>query len=635
MDGPRLSVIVPVYNEVGTVRTLLERVMAVPLQKEIIVVDDCSTDGTRTALEELRAATPDTPANRLVLVFQAHNQGKGAAVRAAVPHVSGDLAIIQDADLEYDPAEYPRLIQPILDGHADVVYVSRYASPGRVLMFWHTVGNKLLTLLSNMCTNLNLTDMETCYKVFLADILKRLPIRSERFGLEPELTAKVAHLRCRIHEVPIAYYGRSYSDGKKIGWKDAVSAAWTILRFRISPDIGRDAEAQDRPCRRHGVLPADLLPVRVAPPVVGDRHLVDAAAQVRHLGGELGLEAEALRADGQALQDVGPENLVAGLHVGEVQVGAHVGEECEQLVADRVPEHEHPARARVARAVDDVGVAVEDRLDEPRVLGGVVLQVGILDDRDVAAHVGDGGPHRGALALVVRLEDEHEAVRRRVRRRGAQLLEHGARPVGRAVVDDDDLLWEADGHDPLEEGPDGADLVVHRDDDRQAGPVHGGRLSQAPGGPSRRDCRGPRFALGEAHPPARPGFTKGRCRMRRVAVTGFALSLALGMSAASWAAEQGGGKEVSVKGEVIDTFCYSTMGAKGPSHKQCGIECAHKGIPVGLLDPSTGKIHILLPTKDKTALSDDVVNKMGETVTVTGHEHMKGGLAFLTAESVK
>src|SRR5437667_10450111 len=145
MDRPRLSVIVPVYNEAGTVRTLLEGVMAVPLPKEIIVVEDCSTDGTRTVLEELRAATPDTPANRLVLLFQAHNQGKGAAVRAAVPHMSGDIAIIQDADLEYDPAEYPRLIQPILDGHAGVGSGSRYASPGRVLMFWHTAGNKLRT----------------------------------------------------------------------------------------------------------------------------------------------------------------------------------------------------------------------------------------------------------------------------------------------------------------------------------------------------------------------------------------------------------------------------------------------------------------------------------------------------------
>src|SRR5207253_6637745 len=182
--------------------------------------------------------------NRLVLFFQERNQGKGAAVRAAIPHVSGEIALIQDADLEYDPAEYPRLIQPIVDGHADVVYGSRFVgSPRRVLMFWHTIGNKLLTLVSNMCTNLNLTDMETCYKVFRADILKRIPIRSDRFGLEPELTAKVAHLRCRVYEVPIAYYGRSYSEGKKIGWKEAVSAAWTILRFRISPDIGREDDS--------------------------------------------------------------------------------------------------------------------------------------------------------------------------------------------------------------------------------------------------------------------------------------------------------------------------------------------------------------------------------------------------------
>ena len=241
---PRLSVIVPVYNEVGTVRTLLERVMAVPIPKEIIVVDDCSTDGTRAVLEELRAATPDTPANRLVLFFQERNQGKGAAVRAAIPHVSGEIALIQDADLEYDPAEYPRLIQPIVDGHADVVYGSRFVgSPRRVLMFWHTIGNKLLTLVSNMCTNLNLTDMETCYKAFRAEILKRIPIRSNRFGLEPELTAKVAHLRCRIYEVPVAYHGRGYSEGKKISWKDGVSAAWTILRFRLWPDTGREDES--------------------------------------------------------------------------------------------------------------------------------------------------------------------------------------------------------------------------------------------------------------------------------------------------------------------------------------------------------------------------------------------------------
>jgi glycosyltransferase involved in cell wall biosynthesis len=240
---PRLSVLVPVYNEVATVRTLLERVMAVPIPKEIIVVDDGSTDGTRGVLEEVRRAHPDTPDNRLVLVFHARNQGKGAAVRTAVAHVSGDIVLIQDGDLEYDPAEYPRLIAPIVDGHADVVFGSRFAgSPRRVLLFWHTVANRLLTLLSNVCTNLNLTDMETCYKVFRADVLKGLPIRSNRFGLEPELTAKVAHLRCRVYEVPISYHGRGYAEGKKIGWRDALVALWTIVRFALVPDIGREDE---------------------------------------------------------------------------------------------------------------------------------------------------------------------------------------------------------------------------------------------------------------------------------------------------------------------------------------------------------------------------------------------------------
>jgi glycosyltransferase involved in cell wall biosynthesis len=240
--SPRLlSVLVPVYNEVGTVAALLDRVRSVPIPKEIIVVDDCSTDGTRTVLEEYRATTPDSPESRLVLVFHERNQGKGAAVRTAVRYITGDIALIQDADLEYDPHEYPILIRPILEGRADVVFGSRFAGgPRRVLLFWHTVGNKLLTLLSNMCTNLNLTDMETCYKVFRAEILQRIPIRSDRFGLEPELTAKVAALRCRIYEVPISYHGRQYAEGKKIGLKDAFSAVWTILRFRISPDIGRE-----------------------------------------------------------------------------------------------------------------------------------------------------------------------------------------------------------------------------------------------------------------------------------------------------------------------------------------------------------------------------------------------------------
>src|SRR5262249_32497179 len=237
----RLSVLVPAYNEVGTMRALLERVRAVPLPKEVIVVDDCSTDGTAAVLQEFRDETPETPDFRLVILRHDRNRGKGAAVRTAIGSMTGDIAVIQDADLEYDPREYPRLIQPIIDGHADVVYGSRFSgSPRRVLLFWHTVGNRLLTLLSNMCTNLNLTDMETCYKVFKADILRRIPLRSDRFGLEPELTAKVARLRCRVYEIPIAYHGRAYAEGKKIGWKDAFSAVWTILRFAVVADVGRE-----------------------------------------------------------------------------------------------------------------------------------------------------------------------------------------------------------------------------------------------------------------------------------------------------------------------------------------------------------------------------------------------------------
>ncbi len=239
-----LSVIVPVYNEVGTVRTLLERVMAVPIAKQIVVVDDASTDGTGAVLEELRGV-PERPGNRLEVVLQDRNRGKGAAVRTGIAHATGDAIIIQDADLEYDPADYPRLLQPILAGYADVVYGTRFAGggPRRALSFRHKLANRALTLFSNLCTNLDLTDMETCYKLFRADILKRIPIRSDRFGLEPELTAKIAHLRCRVYEVPIAYHGRQYSEGKKIGWKDGFSALWTIVRFTLRPDVGREDEA--------------------------------------------------------------------------------------------------------------------------------------------------------------------------------------------------------------------------------------------------------------------------------------------------------------------------------------------------------------------------------------------------------
>ncbi len=227
----KLSVIIPVYNEKNTVLELLRRVEAVPLSldKEIIVVDDFSTDGTREVLGGL--GRPD-----IRVLFHAKNMGKGAALRTGFSEATGDIVLIQDADLEYDPAEYPGLLAPILDGRADVVYGSRFlGGPHRVLFFWHSVGNRFLTALSNMVTNLNLTDMETCYKVFRGDVLRKLSLKSRRFGFEPEVTIKVAKLKCRIYEVPISYAGRNYSEGKKIGWKDGLAALWHIMRYRFFP----------------------------------------------------------------------------------------------------------------------------------------------------------------------------------------------------------------------------------------------------------------------------------------------------------------------------------------------------------------------------------------------------------------
>jgi glycosyltransferase involved in cell wall biosynthesis len=224
----KLSVVMPVYNEKDTILEILRRVRAVNLPKEVILVDDCSTDGTREILQDL----PSSDDVRIVL--QPKNAGKGAALRAGFERVSGDIVVIQDADLEYDPAEYPELIRPILENKADVVYGSRFLSgPHRVLFFWHSVGNRILTALSNMLTDLNLTDMETCYKVFRADLLKKIRFRENRFGFEPEFTAKVAKTRCRIYEVPISYSGRDYSEGKKIGWKDGLAALFVILKYRF------------------------------------------------------------------------------------------------------------------------------------------------------------------------------------------------------------------------------------------------------------------------------------------------------------------------------------------------------------------------------------------------------------------
>ncbi len=222
----KLSVVIPVYNEKNTILELIDRVRNVNLPKEIIVVDDYSNDGTREILKALPSS------NDLKIIFQPENRGKGAALRAGFAVVSGDIVVVQDADLEYDPSEYPALIQPILANKADVVFGSRFlGGPHRVLFFWHSVGNRVLTTLSNMFTDLNLTDMETCYKVFRAEILKKIKFRENRFGFEPEFTAKVSKARYRIFEVPISYSGRDYSEGKKIGWKDGVAAIYFILKY--------------------------------------------------------------------------------------------------------------------------------------------------------------------------------------------------------------------------------------------------------------------------------------------------------------------------------------------------------------------------------------------------------------------
>ena len=227
----KLSVIMPAYNEQATIRLIVDRVLAVdlgPVEKELVIVDDGSRDGTRDILKTLDG-------QRGVRVFmQPFNQGKGAAVWRGMQESTGDILIIQDADLEYDPAEYPALIAPILNGQAEVVYGSRFlGSPRghRVLYFWHSVGNKMLTMLSNMFSDLNLTDMETCYKVFVRDVALRLDIQMKDFGIEPEITQKVARMRARVYEVPILYHGRTYEEGKKIGLKDAFKAVYTILKF--------------------------------------------------------------------------------------------------------------------------------------------------------------------------------------------------------------------------------------------------------------------------------------------------------------------------------------------------------------------------------------------------------------------
>jgi glycosyltransferase involved in cell wall biosynthesis len=366
VPAPLLSVVIPVYNEIATLAKVIARVQREPIDKEILLVDDGSTDGSRELLRELGERSDP----RLRAFFHERNRGKSAALRTAIAAARGRITLIQDADLEYDPSDYAKLIEPIVDGQADVVYGSRFlGNKRRVLMFWHTVGNRVLTLFSNIFTNLNLTDLETCYKVFRTELLQSIPLTAERFGFEAEVTVKVAQLGCRLYEVPISYHGREYWEGKKIGWKDGMQALWLIVRHSLAPGDAGFATLRrvDSLKRYNGYLWSRMKPF------VGGR-VLEIGSGIggisRHLLGARRLVVTDTRADYR--------DLLARLFVNYEHVAVHamtLGEPAPEVERERF---DTVVSANVLEHVEDDGAALRQifALLEPG--GCVVLVVPML-----------------------------------------------------------------------------------------------------------------------------------------------------------------------------------------------------------------------------------------------------------------